>query len=120
MATPPQGITSEVLHALEALGRAGTPVYAWRKAGGVLEIYTPSGSPLRYPLTPAPQPEPEANTPDDLTAISGVGPAAAAKLRTAGLDSFAILARADYAALVDAVGAPTANKISTYFKEHAL
>lgn len=56
------------------------------------------------PPPPAPAPAAEAGDPDDLTAIKGVGPVTASRLREAGIGTVEDLVAADPDALAEATG----------------
>ncbi len=75
----------------------------------------PPPQPAGAPFEPAPRPEPERTAvpaepaaatadEDDLTAITGVGPAYASRLNAAGITGFASLAAADVVALAERLG----------------
>ncbi|NNK90897.1 MAG: hypothetical protein HKO87_00565 [Acidimicrobiia bacterium] len=55
-------------------------------------------TPPSQPTTPS-----EPSTPDDLTAVKGIGPVYAGRLRDLGIATFAALAAADPAAIADAL-----------------
>ena len=107
----------------QAIGELGidVPIYRIeRLAGGGVTLHLRSG-----PVQWLPDASGRADAPsqfseelrEDLTAIPGVGKAAAEKLQAAGLGAFDELRVAEYARLVDVVGARTAGKIMDYFSD---
>jgi len=67
----------------------------------------PAAEPPRFRVAPQPPaaPAPAGDAADDLTAIHGIGPVYAMRLRDHGIATFAALAAADAAALAEQVGA---------------
>jgi predicted flap endonuclease-1-like 5' DNA nuclease len=86
----------------------GAAAVLWAMRDRLISIAAPAEpEPPRFRVVSPPQEMPSTDSvTDDLTRVSGIGPVFAARLRAAGIDSFAKLADSDDATLAEIADVP--------------